>query len=58
MIVIRDNPGLATSSNATITDETTENHNANIIYAAIIALVFVILFVVALFYDINHPHPH
>ena len=58
MIVIRDNPGLATSGNATITDETIENHNTNIIYAAIIALVFVILFVVALFYGINHPHPH
>jgi uncharacterized membrane protein YozB (DUF420 family) len=57
-IVIRDNPGLATSGNATITDETIENHNTNIIYAAIIALVFVILFVVALFYGINHPHPH
>ena len=58
MIVIRDNPRLATSGNATITDETIENHNTNIIYAAIIALVFVILFVVALFYGINHPHPH
>jgi hypothetical protein len=58
MIVIRDNPGLATSGNATITDETTENHNTNIIYAAIIALVFVLLFVVTLFYGINHPHPH
>jgi hypothetical protein len=58
LIITRDNPGLATSGNATITDETTENHNTNIIYAAIIELVFVVLFAVALFYGINHPHPH
>ncbi len=58
LIIIRDNPGLATSGNATITDETTENHNTSIIYAAIIAAVFVTLFAVALYYGVNHPHPH
>ena len=58
LIIIKDNPALATSGNATITDQTTENHNINLIYAAIIELVFVVLFAVTLFYGINHPHPH
>jgi uncharacterized membrane protein YozB (DUF420 family) len=57
LIVARDNPGLVTSGNATITDETTENHNTNIIYAAIIEVVFVVLFAVTLYYGLNHPHP-
>jgi hypothetical protein len=57
LIVARDHPGLVTSGNATITDETTENHSTNIIYAAIIEAVFVALFAVTLFYAINHPHP-
>ena len=57
LIIARDNPGLVTSGNATITDETTENHNTNIIYAAIIEAVFVPLFAVAMYYGINHPHP-
>ena len=57
LIIAKDNPGLVTSGNATITDETTENHSTNIIYAAIIEAVFVSLFAVALFYGINHPHP-
>jgi hypothetical protein len=56
LIIIKDNPGLATSSNGTITDQTTENHNTNLIYAATIALVFVVLFVIALYYGVNHPH--
>jgi hypothetical protein len=57
LIVARDNPGLVTSGNPTITDETTENHGTNIIYAAIIEVVFVMLFAVTLYYAINHPHP-
>ena len=57
LIVARDNPGLVTSGNPTITDETTENHNTDIIYAAIIEAVFVALFAVTLFYALNHPHP-
>jgi hypothetical protein len=57
LIIARDNPGLVTSGNATITDEATENHNTNIIYAAIIEAVFVSLFAVTLYYGINHPHP-
>jgi hypothetical protein len=57
LIIARDNPGLVTSGNATITDETTENHNTNIIYATIIEAVFISLFAIALYYGINHPHP-
>ena len=49
LIIAKDNPGLVTSGNATITDETTENHNTNIIYAAIIEAFFVGLFAVALY---------
>lgn len=58
LIIARNNPGLETSGNATITDETNENHQANIIYAAIIEAIFVTLFAVALYYGVNHPHPH
>jgi hypothetical protein len=43
LIVARDNPGLVKSGNPTITNETTENHSTNIIYAAIIEAVFVTL---------------
>ena len=57
LIVARDNPGLVTSGNATITDETTENHNTDIVYAAIIEAVFVAAFAVTLYYGMNHPHP-
>jgi hypothetical protein len=57
LIVARDNPGLVTSGNPTLTDETTENHNTNIIYAAIIEAVFIALFAVTLFKGINHSHP-
>ena len=57
LIVARDNPGLVTSGNATITDETTENHNTNIIYAAIIDAVFVTLFAVTLYYGLSRQRP-
>jgi hypothetical protein len=57
LIVARDNPGLVTSGNPTITDETNESHSTNIIYAAIIEVVFVTLFATTLYYAINHSHP-
>jgi len=41
LIIVRDNPGLASSGNATITDQTSENHQTNIIYAAIIEVIFI-----------------
>ena len=30
LIIVRDNPGLVTSGNATITDETSENHSTSL----------------------------
>ena len=58
IIVVKDNPGLETSGNVTITDQTSENHTNNIIIAGIIYAVFIPLFAVTLYYGINHPHPH
>jgi hypothetical protein len=57
LIIAKDNPGLVTSGNSTITDEATENHNTNIIVAAIIEVVFVILSAVTLYFGINYPRP-
>ena len=57
MIIAQNDPGLVTSGNATIADQTNENHNRNIIYAVIIEAVFVPLFAVTLYCGINHPHP-
>ncbi len=58
MIVITNNQGLQTGGNATITDQTTENHQNSIIIAAAIEAVSIAAFAVTLFYGVNHPHPH
>jgi hypothetical protein len=53
----QQNPnGLQTNGNITITDERNENFQAYS-YAAIIEVVFVVLFAITLFYGINHTHP-
>jgi hypothetical protein len=57
LIIAGDNQGLQTSGNITITDETSENHQTNIIIVSIIEVVFVVLFAVTLYYGINQPHP-
>ena len=53
-IIARDNPGLQTGGNITITDETSENHQTTFMIVAIIEVIFVILFVITLYYGINH----
>jgi len=57
-IVVNDNPGLATSGNITTTDQMHETHQTNILIAAIIEAIFIVLFAVTLFFAINHIHPH
>ncbi len=53
----QQNPnGLQTNGNITITDERNENFQTYS-YAAIIEVVFVVLFAITLFYGINHLHP-
>ena len=53
-IIARDNPGLQTSGNVTITDEINENHQTTFAIIAIIEVIFVILFVITLWFGINH----
>jgi hypothetical protein len=53
-IIARDNPGLETSGNITITDEISENHQTTFTIVAIIEVIFVILFAITLYYGINH----
>ena len=53
-IIARDNPGLQTGGNITITDEISENHQTTFTIVAIIEVIFVILFVITLYYGINH----
>jgi hypothetical protein len=53
-IIARDNPGLETSGNVTIIDEINENHQTTFTLVAIIEVIFVILFVITLYYGINH----
>ncbi len=58
--IIAQNPtSHQTSGNITVTpDEIAENHQNNLIIIAVVEVVFVPLFVVTLYYGINHPHPH
>lgn len=58
LIVVQNNQGLVTSGNATITDQTGENHTNTIIYSAVIEAVFIPAFAITLYYGVNHPHPH
>jgi hypothetical protein len=56
LIVVQDNPALATSGNITIAQETSERHQANLLIIIIIEIVFVILFAVTMYYDISHTY--
>ena len=47
----------ATNITLVITPKEQTNYNNAIIIAAIIELVFIILFVITIFYGINHTHP-
>ena len=58
--IISQNPtGHQTSGNVTTLtpEELQENHNTIFIVVAAIEVIFVALFVVTLYYGINHPHP-
>lgn len=57
-LLITQNPnGLQTSGNVTITTETRESHQTNIIIVSIVEVVFVSLFAVTAYYGINQPRP-
>jgi hypothetical protein len=56
LIVVQDNPALATSGNITIAQETSERHQANLLIIIIIEIVFVILFAVTMYYGISHTY--
>ncbi len=58
LIIVRNNPGLSTSGNITITDEIGESHTNNIIIFVVIEAVFLPAFAITLYYGVNHPHPH
>lgn len=58
--IIAQNPtGHQTNGNVTTLtpEELQENHNKIFIVVAAIEVIFVALFVVTLYYGINHPHP-
>ncbi len=58
--IISQNPtGHQTGGNVTTLtpEELQENHNTIFIVVAAIEVIFVALFVVTLYYGINHPHP-
>ncbi len=57
--VIQNPTGLQTSGNITIptNQEIQTTHTSNLIISAVVAVVFISLFVVTLFYGINHTHP-
>ena len=58
-LIIAQNPtGLQTNGNITVptSDEVQEGHTTNLIIIAIVEVVFVPLFVVTLYYGINHTH--
>jgi hypothetical protein len=58
--IIAQNPtGHQTNGNVTTLtpEELQENHNTIFIVVAAIEVIFVALFVVTLYYGINHPHP-
>jgi len=47
----------STNITITITPQERENYNNAIIYALIIAVVFIVLFAATIYYGINHTHP-
>jgi hypothetical protein len=57
IIVVQDNPALATSGNVTISEETSERHQANFLLILVVEVIFVILFVITMYYGINHIRP-
>ena len=57
IIVVQNNPALATSGNITLSQETNENHQANTTTIIVLEVVFVILFVVTMYYGINQARP-
>ena len=56
-IVTQTPNGLQTNGNITTTSQIEESHQATFILVLVIEVVFVSLFVVTLYYGINHPHP-
>ena len=56
IIIAGNNQGLQTSGNVTLTDQTSENHQTNIIIVSIVEVVFVGLFAITLYYSINQPN--
>jgi hypothetical protein len=57
LIIIRDDPSRVTSGNITITEETQEQHQANIIIVLLVEVIFVLLFVITIYFGINHIEP-
>ncbi len=58
--ITSQNPnGHQTSGNITILtpEELKENHNTIFIVVLVVEVVFVALFVVTMYYGVNHPHP-
>jgi len=47
----------ATNLTLTITPQEQTNYNNALIVAAIIEVIFILLFVITIFYGINHTHP-
>jgi nicotinamide riboside transporter PnuC len=58
IIIVQDNPALATSGNTTIAQETSERHQANFLLIVAIEVVFVILFALTLYYGISRSAPN
>jgi hypothetical protein len=57
LIIIRDDPSRVTIGNVTITEETQEQHQANIIIVALVEVIFVLLFVITIYFGINQVAP-
>ena len=57
IVVVQNNPALATSGNITLSQETNENHQTNTTIIIVLEVVFVILFVVTMYYGINQARP-
>jgi hypothetical protein len=57
LIIIRDDPSRVTSGNVTITEETQEQHQANIIIVVLVEVIFVLLFAITIYFGINHIEP-
>ena len=56
-VTVQNNPGMVTAGNTTFIQEVNENHTTNLLIVFVFEVVFLPLFLVAIYYGIKHTDP-